>query len=139
MWLIAKDGFLSIVEWRNNPAYLMVRARVKGDIEHYFPDARVIRTDDRDYLYRTLIPRTEVADRLCDTVMDIDYDNFKSAVTDHRRSRWYVMIWSVLEEMQDKLKNRLGGINDKHETASKRSLRSIAGGVCNPTANLHTS
>ena len=84
----------------------MVRARVRGDIEHYFPDTRVIRTDDRDYLYRALIPRAEVADRVCDAITRINYDNFKSAVADHRRSRWYLTVWWLLEQMQDKLKGR---------------------------------
>jgi hypothetical protein len=52
MWLFAKHGFFSIVEHRADPRNLLVRARVKGDIEHYFPDAKVTQTDDADYLYR---------------------------------------------------------------------------------------
>ena len=46
MWIFAKDGFLSLTQYRDRPDMLMVRARVAGDIEHFFPTARVIRTDD---------------------------------------------------------------------------------------------
>ena len=35
------DSFLSIVENMNNPEELLVRARVKGDIERVFHDAAV--------------------------------------------------------------------------------------------------
>src|SRR5215831_4091688 len=52
MWLFAKHGFFSIVEHRADPRNLLVRARVKGDIEHYFLDAKVTQTDAADYLYR---------------------------------------------------------------------------------------
>ena len=61
MWIFAKDGFLSLTQYRDRPDMLMVRARVAGDIEHFFPTARVIRTDDADYLYRTTLPREAVA------------------------------------------------------------------------------
>ena len=50
MWLFTKQSFLSIVHHRDQPDMLVVRARVKGDIERYFAGASVIRTNDADYL-----------------------------------------------------------------------------------------
>jgi hypothetical protein len=73
MWIIAEDGFLSMVECRDDSNCLLVRARVKGDIEHYFPDATVIRTDDCDYLYRAIIRKADVADRFRDVIGAISY------------------------------------------------------------------
>jgi hypothetical protein len=79
-------------------------ARHAGRKGHYFPKAKVIRTDDRDYLYRAVVDRSAVAATIHSAVIAIDYDNFKSSVPDERRGPWYVDVWFTLEEMQDKLK-----------------------------------
>ena len=39
MWIQFNNAFLSIVENRDNKLELLVRARIKGDIEKIFPDA----------------------------------------------------------------------------------------------------
>jgi len=103
MWIFAKDGFLSITPHREKPDMLIVRARVKGDIEHYFPGATVICTDDADYLYRTTLPREEVADRVREAVIEIR-SGLKDSVTDKRRAGYYLDVWSTMAEMQDRLK-----------------------------------
>jgi hypothetical protein len=99
MWIFAKDGFLSITQHREKPEHLMVRGRVKGDLEHYFPGAEVIETPDGDYHYRTTLPREKVADRVRDAVIDIR-SGFKDSVTDKRRMPWYLRVWSVMDDMQ---------------------------------------
>jgi hypothetical protein len=103
MWIFAKNGFLSIVQHKANPDHLLVRGRVKGDIEHYFPDARVIRLDDADYLYRAVTPRKAVAAVMAKAVEQIDYDKFKPSVTDKRRHRAYFEIWDTLWQLQEQL------------------------------------
>ena len=103
MWIFAKAGFLSIVQHRDRPDMLMVRARVKGDIEHFFPNAKVIRMEDADYLYRTTLPRQEVADRVRGAVIDIR-SGFKDSVTDKRRVRYYFEVWDTLYQMQEAFK-----------------------------------
>ena len=100
MWIFSKDGFLSIVEHRNNPNMLVVRARVEGDIERYWPEQRIWITPDADYLYRAVITKERAAAVLWKMVKEIDYDKFKPAVTDHRRSRWYLKVWEILDHMQ---------------------------------------
>ena len=82
---------------------LLVRARVKGDIERHFPKAKVERTEERDYLFRTTLPRYQVAHRLFVAVLDIDYEEFKSAVTDKRRQAYYFDIWDTGYSMQEEL------------------------------------
>jgi hypothetical protein len=103
MWLFVKNGFLSIVQHRDQPDMLIVRARVRGDIEHYFPKAKVERTEDHDYLYRAVLPKHQVATRLFDAVLDIDYPKFKPAVTDKRRQAYYFDIWDTGYSMQEEL------------------------------------
>jgi hypothetical protein len=57
MWLFAQRGFLSIVEDANNKERLIVRGRVDGDIEQYFPDALIVSTPEHDYAYRAFLPK----------------------------------------------------------------------------------
>jgi hypothetical protein len=107
VWIFAKAGFLSIVQHRDQPDMLMVRARVKGDIEHFFPSAKVIRMEDADYLYRTILPRNTVAAVIAKTVDAINYcgahgTSFKSIV-DKRRAPFYLNVWDTMAEMQDRL------------------------------------
>lgn len=103
MWIYARDGFLSIVQDRNDPSKLMVRGRFKGDIEHYFPKAEVIHTPDGDYLYRTSLPREIVAVVLSREVTKIDYDRYKPAVSDPRREGTYLMCFLEMENLQELL------------------------------------
>jgi hypothetical protein len=104
MWLFLPNGFLSIVQHKDIPGVLLCRARVKG-VEHYFPDAEVVETPDADYLYRTNLPRIEVADRIREAVIDIR-SGFKSSVTDRRRIPAYLDVWSTMAELQDQLADR---------------------------------
>jgi len=104
MWIFAKDGFLSITPHKEKPECFMVRGRVKGDIEYYFPNATVIETPDADYRYRTTLLREEVADRVRDAVIDIR-SGFKSSVTDQRRMPFYLEVWSVMDDMQHALQS----------------------------------
>jgi hypothetical protein len=81
----------------------MVRGRVKGDIEYYFPNADVIETPDADYGYRTTLPRDEVGDRVRKAVMDIHYRGFKDSVTNKRREAYYFSVWDTCCLMQEEL------------------------------------
>ena len=109
MWIFAKHGFLSLVQHENYPYHLLVRGRVGGDIQHYFPDAKVMRTEKRDYLYRTVLPKEQVAKRIALAIEQIDYcgalgTSFKSSITDKRRAPYYSNVWDTMWEMQDRLK-----------------------------------
>lgn len=106
MWIFSKDVFLSIVEDADQPTWLLVRARVKGDIEKVFPDAIVKRTPNADYRFRTTLDRDTVANAVNDAILDIDYGNFKNAVTDKRRKVPYTRVWFEMSEMQEKLNPR---------------------------------
>lgn len=80
MWIYLTDSFLSIIESQDDPGVLLVRARHEGDIERVFPGAEVERTPHRDYLYRALVSRTDVAKALTEQVNRIGYRNFKDCV-----------------------------------------------------------
>jgi len=100
MWIALNDSFVSIVAHRERADKLLVRARLPGDIEAVFPDAQVFSVSGADYKYRAVIDRTEVGNILADRADDIEYDDFKSSVTDQRRHDAYLSIWSIMRGMQ---------------------------------------
>ena len=64
MWIQFNNAFLSIVENRDNKLELLVRARIKGDIEKIFPEADVFEDDSADYKYRAFISKVKVAAKI---------------------------------------------------------------------------
>ena len=102
MWIVLNKSFLSIVKNRNNENQLLVRARVKGDIEKVFKDADVFEDERADYKYRSYINRENVASLIGNELLNIDYDNFKSSVSKDEvyRARAYMDVWSSLNKLQ---------------------------------------
>ena len=102
MWIQFNNAFLSIVENRDNKLELLVRARVKGDIEKIFPEADVFEDDNADYKYRAFIERSIVAEKLKELSLEINYDNFKSSIqfSDNERQNAYLNVWSVMQKIQ---------------------------------------
>ena len=87
MWIFLNDGFFSIIEPpKGTPGdRLLVRARNRGDIERVFGlNVKVQRTPNRDYLYRALLDRTQVAVVIANHIAAIDYGNFKDSIPDQR-------------------------------------------------------
>ncbi|MDQ5911241.1 MAG: hypothetical protein QG599_3338 [Pseudomonadota bacterium] len=72
MWIFSNDAFLSIVADCNSER-LLVRARLKGDIERTFPSSAVVEDAGTDYRFRAWLDRKTVADVLSHKVEEIDY------------------------------------------------------------------
>ena len=87
MWIQFNNAFLSIVENRENTTELLVRARVKGDIEKVFPEADVFEDNNADYKYRAFISKAIVAEKIMLKVTEINYDNFKNSVKEIERKK----------------------------------------------------
>ena len=100
MWIQFNNSFLSIVENRDNKLELLVRARVKGDIEKIFPDADVFENDSADYKYRAFISKAKAAAKMMFKMTDIDYDNFKNSVIEIQRKNAYNNVWTELRKLQ---------------------------------------
>ena len=82
MWIQFNNAFLSILENRDNKLELLVRARIKGDIEKIFPEAEVFKDDSADYKYRLFISKATIATRMMLKMTEINYDNFKNSVNE---------------------------------------------------------
>ena len=100
MWVCLSDAFLSIVHKECGPDELLVRARRPGDIERVFPGAKVIKSPDTDYLFRTVLPRATVAEALARQVEDIRYQNFKDSVADNKLHNAYSRVWGTMANLQ---------------------------------------
>lgn len=104
MWIVTNKSFLSVVQDRKNPDKMVVRARVKGDLESFFgSDIKVLETDDSDYRFRTFVHRTVLKGKMLEEINSIDYSNFKNSVEDDERYGWYTQIWSVMYRVQENL------------------------------------
>lgn len=109
MWLFTRNSFLSLIADHDDPNMLMVRARMRGDIHHLWPQVVVeVSPPWRDYKYRARIPRTEVAEALSREITQLSYGNFKEAagLADKRRSKFYGWIWCIMADAGDELDGR---------------------------------
>jgi hypothetical protein len=100
MYLFTKDGILSIVAHESKRKMLMVRSPARDDIEHYWPASKIVRTDQRDYRFRTTLPRETVAKRIAEAVAGIDYTKVKSSASADRELA-YFGVWSIIMGLQD--------------------------------------
>lgn len=100
MWLCLNQSFLSVVDKAEKPGCLLVRARRPGDIENYFPNAKVKKTIGNDYLFRAEVSREEIAAVITKQVMELDYDNFKDSVADDRLHSAYSGVWHTMARLQ---------------------------------------
>ena len=110
MWLFSKNNFLSIVRDKGNPNRLLVRGRLKGDIEAMFPAAEVIEGAGSDYLFRAFVDRAAVLNAVADTVSDLDYTNFKNANAEERKGH-LMEVWRVMFDEQEAKKGK-GNMDD---------------------------
>lgn len=104
MWVFLNDAFVSAVEHKDDDRLLVVRARVEGDLERFFRGLNidVQRHEDRDYLFRTIIPKEDFARQLSAHAEKIDYPNFKGSMAPEEfdRHEAYLRVWGVMAHLQ---------------------------------------
>jgi len=105
MWLMTKLGFFSVVEHRDNPNVLLVRARCKDDIINAANETSgVWWTDENaDYPHRMECSRERWAAFVAKITNDIDYDNFKSSISDERHLAAYHRVWIDMLYIDDRV------------------------------------
>lgn len=80
MWIFTPTAMVSIVAHRTKPGCLLVRARLRGDLERLFPGCTVQRTPGADYRFRACLPRATVAGVIASAFASMTYDNVKNAI-----------------------------------------------------------
>jgi hypothetical protein len=96
MWLFLQESFLSVVAHNKQPENLLVRSRIRGDIERAIPTAEVFEDLNADYRFRCIVAREVFAKALADAAMGIDYNNFKSSVRNPARHDAYMSVWGAM-------------------------------------------
>ena len=109
IWILTKVGFFSIVEKLDDVprGTLTIRSRVRSDLERlkvYLPSMSEIDVSDHsDYRYRTVATREAVSSAMTTLSSDIDYENFKSEISNtqgYARASLYGEVWQVLYGLQ---------------------------------------
>jgi hypothetical protein len=101
MWLCFNNAFISVVADRNNSQRLLVRARRIEHLKNLFgSDTQILTGAGSDYKYRTFVARSVVADLARETLLKIDYDNFKNSVLDETLHGLYADFWDRHYEIQ---------------------------------------
>lgn len=129
MWVFLSNAFLSIVAYQPRAGeerqphephalhrpdeYLLVRARVKGDIERVFDGRAAVHTPDADYPYRTILHRSVVATAMHREIATLDYPNFKASVEEADRELAAHRVWSVMRDLQER--RELSGLQPGRE------------------------
>lgn len=110
MWLITVCGFYSVVQGplEGGNDILLVRGRVYQDLEtlrnEYMPNAgEVTANSGSDYPFAIRVKKQEFSQALQKIIDDINYSNFKEAVTDsqgYSRAEIYAGVWMELYRLQ---------------------------------------
>ncbi|RPA70295.1 hypothetical protein EF405_03195 [Cyclobacteriaceae bacterium YHN15] len=80
MWIASKSGFVSVVQHFEKQDMLLVRARVRKDLQSLFDNKRIIELDYADYRFRVEVSKQEFAEIMVNQIKDIDYPNFKNHI-----------------------------------------------------------
>ena len=99
MWLFTKNSFISVVQHRERPGDVLVRARVKDHLALLFPEksGEIQENDEADYRWRLIIAKQELANRISAYILQsLDYDNFKAAqgADDSAWRRFLHAVWA---------------------------------------------
>lgn len=107
MWIFALEGFVSVVAVRGSADRLLVRGRVREDVEHWRQlvggRQRLMQTPAADYRWRFMTTRARLARAFAKMIAEgIRYDNFKRAVghDDQARARAYLEVWASMFRLQ---------------------------------------
>lgn len=137
MWLFTAEGFFSITESTEpaypSPEFLQVRARTRGDLWRLVGrDHELLATPDRDYPWRIYLDRETVARLICESVLSIDYVNFKAELATLERApggtdrAGRLPIAYAIHAAAAKLDECVGGrreawVRDEHERRAART------------------
>lgn len=107
MWLFTTKGFFSVVTADGEGDNLMIRARVRGDLENlkreHEPGLKILDSAGTDYRYRAIIERRVFLNILVELGDEITYRNFKDEVKAQqgkKRYKAYTQVWSVMVGLQ---------------------------------------
>jgi hypothetical protein len=109
MWVFHPEaGFLSVVRDPNKQSRLVVRARVRQDLENRFLSrlTGTVATPSRDYGYRGWCSPAEWGAAVASMATSVTYDNFKLEVLRRQgvaREQLYHRVWATMLNAEEEL------------------------------------
>lgn len=106
MWVFTQTGFVSAVQNRHNPDYLVVRARDRQSLQE-LADVCAVEIKfmtGSDYPYRVFVSKEDFRSWMNDQIDFLDYDNFKNQVAITRGkdfARTLGSVWSTMHDVED--------------------------------------
>ena len=106
MWIFTETGFVSAVQHRETPEYLVVRARDKQSLDQLADlcDVQVKFTPNADYPYRVIVTKADFTSWMNDNIDFLGYSNFKNQVA-ITRGKDYAhtlgSVWSTMHDVED--------------------------------------
>jgi hypothetical protein len=96
MWICLNNSFVSIVQSKEDASKVYVRSRRKFDLKNFLNNksVEIVETPYRDYRYRALVAKSDLANMLFSFPEKITYGNFKDSVVDKNLSAMYGEVWS---------------------------------------------
>lgn len=112
MWIASKSGFVSVVQHFEKKDMLLVRARVRKDLQSLFDNKRIFELEEADYRFRVEVSKQEFAEIMVNQIKDIDYPNFKNSIAAQSgqadKLEAYHDIWKTLWQYgKEKERNQL--------------------------------
>lgn len=102
MWIFLKNAFVSITNNEKQPGTVLLRARLRGDLENLLPGVEVWEDAGTDYRFRASLSVEEVGGILTERISEIDYTSFTGSVDPADRARMcaYQKILGVMRDSQ---------------------------------------
>lgn len=111
MWIMLNDAFFSLVSKDCAKDEVLVRARIKGDLEKVFNNSDLIaagfktvtvtRYTKSDYLYRAVVKRDHMKAVMAAELDRVVYSNFKASTRDNKLHDAYNGVWSIMSRLQE--------------------------------------
>jgi len=106
MWLFTKTGFVSVVQDAKDKDKMVVRARDKQSLEPLMDEygVKLVNLKNRDYPHRVFLTRKQFVDWLVQSGEDLDYNNYKTKVTQTRGSEFAHPlhdVWATMLRLED--------------------------------------
>ena len=106
MWVFTETGFVSAVQNRDNPDYLVVRARDRQSLQTLADicDVEIKTSQGSDYPYRVFISKADFTSWMNDNIDFLGYDNFKNRVAITRGKEYahaLGSVWSTMHDVED--------------------------------------
>jgi hypothetical protein len=107
MWIISRDGFVSLVQHKDDPNLIRARARRREHLTDTFglddEDIIDLGVGAPDYRWHADVPRVDVAEAMVDEVAELDYtSHVKESVSGKDQDMYRAMLkcWNALYELQ---------------------------------------